>query len=90
MQILNPKKQGVPRVPCVPKLLRAFEFKAFNGGTQIVLNWKTWTMGHQRCSRICNASKQHLPPISDGLLASLGVGARVYWAPGMGRGARNE
>jgi len=50
MRILNPQKRGVPRVPCVPKLLKAFNFGVFKQGTQLALNWNTFSMAHKRCS----------------------------------------
>lgn len=33
MQILSPQKISVPRVPCVPRQLKAFHFAAFKHGT---------------------------------------------------------
>ncbi len=90
VQIPNPQKSGVPRVPCVPKPLKIFNFGAYNAGTQIANGWNTWATPHKRCSRADDASKRLSPSNSDGPLASPGVNARVYSVPRMGRGVRNE
>jgi len=60
MRILNPQKSGVPRVPCVPKLLEAFEFEAFKHGTRQMFNWNTWPMAHKMCSRIADTLLENI------------------------------
>lgn len=85
MQILNHQKSGVPRVPCVPKLVKAFNFVAFQGGTQIALNRNTWSMEHKRCS-IDAIGKQKLPLLTGGLTALPGAGTRVFSDTDTGRG----
>jgi hypothetical protein len=88
VQTPNPQKSGVPRVPCVPKLLKAFKFMVFNGGTQNALNWNTWAMAHKRCSEISKDGGS--PPLSDGLKAMSGVIARIFTGAEMGRGVNVE
>jgi hypothetical protein len=90
MPILMPKKTGVPRVPCVPNLVKAFNCVAFNGGTQIALNWNTWSMAHKRCSRIGNTGKQKSLSLTGGLTALRGAGARVFSGTETGRGVDVE
>lgn len=90
MRILNPQTRGVPRVPCVPKLVKAFNFGAFNDGTQIALNRNTWSMAHKRCSKDGSTSKQHLPTLTGGLLASPGARTRVLLTAKTGRGVSVE
>jgi len=90
MPILIPQKTGVPRVPCVPKLLKAFNCVAFNGGTQIALNWNTWSMAHKRCSRIGNTGKQKCSLLTGGLTALPGAGARFFSVTETGRGVDVE
>lgn len=60
MQILSPQKIGVPRVPCVPRQLKAFHFAAFKHGTQLVFKWNTWSMAHKRCSRIADSFLENI------------------------------
>jgi len=86
MRILNPQKRGVPRVPCVPKPAKAFNFAAFKGGTQIALNWNTWSMEHKRCSRIGNKGEQDYPLLSGGLTPLPGASARIFRSTETGRG----
>jgi hypothetical protein len=90
MQTPNPQKNGVPRVPCVPKLLKALSFGAFNDGTQIALNWNTWSMAHKRCSGIGNNGEQNSPLLTGGLTALSGAGARIFRVTETGRGVRVE
>lgn len=90
MRILNPQTRGVPRVPCVPKLMKAFNFGAFNDGTQIALNWNTWSKAHKRCSKDGSTSKQRLLTLTDGLQASPGAGTRVLLNAKTGRGVSFE
>ena len=90
MQILNPQKNGVPRVPCVPKLVKSFNCVAFNAGTQIALNWNTWSMAHKKCSRIGNTGNQKSPLLTGGLTALPGAGVRVFSGIETGRGVDVE
>lgn len=86
MQILTPRKSGVPRVPCVPKLLKAFNFEAFHDGTQIANGWNTLAGTRKRCSKIVAIGKQKLPLLTGGLAALPGAGARVFSVTDTGRG----
>lgn len=90
MQIPNPQKRGVPRVPCVPKLLRAFDCLAFNGGTPIAPQWNTWSIAPKRCSRINNTGKQNYPLLTGGLTALPGASARIFSGTETGRGVDVE
>jgi hypothetical protein len=86
MRILNPQKCGVPRVPCVPKLTKAFNFGAFNDGTQIVLNWNTWSMEHKKCSRLPETIRQNSALPTGGFPAPSGAAARIFSVTRTGRG----
>jgi hypothetical protein len=73
MPFLDTQKQCVPRVPRVPKPLKAFKSAGNQHGTQVATGRNTPAMADKRCSSISPlASRTGGPP------ASLGVGARVF------------
>jgi len=86
MQILNPQKSGVPRVPCVPELLKAFNFGPLKGGTQMAHKWNTWAMAHKRCSRFSNTSNLNSLFFTGGFLTKSGADGRVFSITETGRG----
>ena len=90
VQTPNPQKSGAPRVPCIPKLLKARNFLTFNGGIQRDPNWSTWTMAHKRCSRISYASRLNNLLFPAGFIASPGAGGRVFSDTQTGRRGNDE
>ncbi|EIM13569.1 hypothetical protein PchlO6_5018 [Pseudomonas chlororaphis O6] len=86
MQILNPQKSGVPRVPCVPTPLKPYNFGALSDGTQMACRWNTWAMEHKRCSRIGDTGKQDAPALHWWPHSFAKRKRPLFFNHGMGRG----
>lgn len=85
MPFLDTQKQCVPRVPRVPKPLKAFKSAGNQNGTQVATGRNTPAMADKRCSSISPSGQQDWwPPSLAGRRCSR------FWVQVKGPGANDE